>query len=88
MFVGGQTSWRPMILPLELWSLEMQESFPRDNRVKGEEIWYGPLCLLELQLLLLHPPPPMHSFKVRPPLKPPFPPCFSFFGFFSWSLQC
>ncbi|KAL4284768.1 hypothetical protein GQ457_16G015100 [Hibiscus cannabinus] len=53
-----------------------------------KEIWYDPLCLLELLLLLLHHPPPRHSVRARPPLKPPFPPFFPFFGFFSCLLFC
>ncbi|KAL4379899.1 hypothetical protein GQ457_02G002990 [Hibiscus cannabinus] len=53
-----------------------------------KEIWYDPLCVRKLLSFLFHHPPPSHSVRARPPLKPPFPRFFPLIGFFSWSLFC
>ncbi|KAL4378601.1 hypothetical protein GQ457_02G008080 [Hibiscus cannabinus] len=37
-----------------------------------KEIWYDPLCVRKLLSFLFHHPPPRHSVRARPPLKPPF----------------
>ncbi|KAL4296240.1 hypothetical protein GQ457_12G026750 [Hibiscus cannabinus] len=60
------------------------EAFLRATRSKEmqskKENWNDPLRLLELRFLLFRHPPPRHSVRARPYLKPPFSPFFPTFN--------